>query len=329
MEQDVLDWLMAGDPAIRWQTMRDLLDEPEAVWQAERSRVETAGWGERLLSFQDEDGQWAGGAFAPSGFTESDWEREGQPWTTSHWVLSQLRELGLDPRSERARRTVELLSRNSRWEEAGQPFWDGESDACINARLIADGSYFGVEVRGVVDRLLAERQPDGGWNCQRPWGSTRSSFLTTLNVVEGLLAYQRVAGRDEATEEARRSGEEYLLRRHLFRRLSTGDTCMPQFLQLHHPNHPRYDILRALDYFRAAAALDGAAPDGRLADAVELVRSKRNADGTWSQERDIPGRTWFQMEGGSGTRSRWLTLRALRVLRWNDGDGGSRDAAGS
>ncbi len=318
MERDAIEWLLAGDPAIRWQTMRDLLDEPEAVWRAERSRVEANGWGKQLLSHQDADGQWAGDSFAPRGFTEAEWEREGQPWTSSHWVLSQLRELGLDPRSECARRTVELLGRNSRWDEAGQPFWEGETDACINARVVADGSYFGVDVRGIVDRLLTERQEDGGWNCFRLQGSTRSSFLTTVNVLEGLLAYEQANGRDETVQEARRSGEEYLLSRHLFRRLSTGDTCMPQFLQLHHPNHARYDVLRAFDYFRAAAAFDGTAPDGRLAEAVELVRSKRNANGRWSQERDIPGRVWFRMEGGKGSESRWLTLRALRVLRWID-----------
>ena len=120
-----IDWLLDSDPSIRWQAMRDLLDAPDSEWMAERAKVETTGWGARLLALEDEDGQWAGGAFVPAGFDWSEWKQRGQPWTATCYSLTQLREFGLDPTSERARRIVELIGANSRWDEAGQPYGDG------------------------------------------------------------------------------------------------------------------------------------------------------------------------------------------------------------
>ena len=162
----VIDWLLDSDPSIRWQVMRDLLDAPESEWTAERAKMETEGWGARLLSYQDEDGQWAGGAFVPSDFDPREWQERGQPWTATSFSLSQLREFGLDPSSDRAKRTVELIGANSRWDEGGQPYWEGEVEECINGRTVADGAYFGVDVSPIVDRLVGERLADGGWNCE-------------------------------------------------------------------------------------------------------------------------------------------------------------------
>ena len=315
----VIDWLLDSDPAIRWQAMRDLLDAPEAEWRAERAKVETEGWGARLLSYEDEDGQWAGGAFAPRGFGREDFEREGQPWTATASSLTQLHEFGLDPSSDRARRAVALIGESSRWEHDDQPFWEGEVEECINGRTVANGAYFGVDVSGIVDRLVGERLADGGWNCERANGSVRSSFATTINVLEGLLEFERATGGTPKSRAARESGEEYLLERGLFRRRSTGAPADERFLAFLHPNRWRYDVLRALDYFRSSAALTGAAPDRRLGDAVEHVRSKRRDDGTWALDWTPPGRVWFEMDEGPGRPSRWVTLRALRVLRWWDG----------
>jgi hypothetical protein len=312
----VVDWLLDSDPSIRWQVMRDLLDAPESEWTAERTKVETEGWGARLLSFEDEDGQWAGGAFLPRDFDVREWQEVGQPWTTTMSALSQLHEFGLDPSSDRARRAVELIGANSRWEHAGQPYWEGEVEECINGRTVADGAYFGVEVSPIVDRLVGERLDDGGWNCERANGSVRSSFATTINVLEGLLEYERATGGTPASRAARASGEEYLLERNLFRRLSTGEPADDRFLRFLHPNRWRYDVLRALDYFRSAAALTGAAPDPRLGEALEHVRSRRGDDGTWPLDWRLPGRVWFEVDDGEGEPSRWVTLRALRVLRW-------------
>jgi hypothetical protein len=248
----VTGWLIDSDPSIRWQAMRDLLDVPESEWRAERATVETVGWGARLLSDADEDGQWAGGAFVPSDFDFREWQEVGQPWTATLFSLSQLREFGLDPSSEQARRIVELIGANSRWDHDGEPYWQGEVEECINGRIVADGAYFGVDVSAIAGRLVGERLDDGGWNCERANGSTRSSFATTINVLEGLLEFERATGGTTESREARTSGEEYLLKRSLFRRLSTGKAADEQFLAFLHPSRWRYDVLRALDYFRSA-----------------------------------------------------------------------------
>lgn len=322
MTDAVIDWLLASDPSIRWQAMRDLTDAPESQWRAERERVETEGWGARLLSHQDEDGQWAGGAFAPAGFDWREWKEVGQPWTATCYALTQLRQFGLDPASARARRTVELIGANSRWDEGNQPYWEGEVEECINGRTVADGAYFRVDVSPIVARLLGERLEDGGWNCERAKGSLRSSFHTTINVLEGLLEYERATGGTPALREARRSGEEYLLARKLFRSLRTGAPADETFLRFIHPNRWRYDILRALDYFRASALLTGAAPDPRLAEAIDYLVSRRLENGAWPLDWTLPGRVWFALDEGEGEPSRWITLRALRVLKWWNAAGG-------
>ncbi|MEZ2129398.1 MULTISPECIES: squalene cyclase [unclassified Sinorhizobium] len=312
----VIEWLLDSDPSIRWQVMRDLLDVPEPEWMAERAKVETEGWGARLLSYQDEDGQWAGGAFLPSNFDPREWSERGQPWTATTFSLTQLREFGLDPASDRAKRTVELIGANSRWDEGSQPYWEGEVEECINGRTVADGAYFGVDVSPIVDRLVSQRLEDGGWNCERVNGSVRSSFASTINVLEGLLEYERATGGTPESQEARKSGEEYLLRRNLFRRFSSGEPADARFLSFLHPNRWHYDVLRALDYFRFSAMLTGADPDPRLGEAVEHVRSRRLEDGTWPLDWSPTGRVWFEVDAGLGKPSRWVTLRAMRVLRW-------------
>jgi len=317
--EPVIHWLLDSDPSIRWQVMRDLLDAAEPEWSTERGKVEREGWGARLLSLEDEDGQWAGGAFLPRGFDFREWQEIGQPWTATLFSLSQLREFGLDPTSDRIQRAVGLIGANSRWDHAGEPYWEGEVEECINGRTVADGAYFGVDVSPIVGRLIGERLDDGGWNCERINGSVRSSFATTINVLEGLLEYQRATGGTPESREARRSGEEFLLKRKLFRRLSTGEPADEQFLQFVHPSRWHYDVLRALDYFRSAAALTRAAPDPRLDEAVGHIRSRRLENGTWPLDWSPPGRVWFEMDDGPGEPSRWVTLRAMRVLTWWQG----------
>lgn len=312
----VIDWLLNSDPSIRWQVMRDLLDASEAEWMPERAKVETEGWGARLLSHQDEDGQWAGGSFVPAGFDPSEWRERGQPWTATCFSLTQLREFGLDPSSDRAKWTVALIGANSRWDEGGQPYWQGEVEECINGRTVADGAYFGVDVSSIVERLIGERQGDGGWNCERCNGSVCSSFHSTINVLEGFLEYERATGGMPQSRKAREAGEEYLLKRNLFRRLSTGEPADERFLSFLHPNRWRYDILRALDYFRFSTMLTGAAPDPSLGEAIDRLRSKRREDGTWPVDWRPTGRVWFDMDDRPGKPSPWVTLRAMRVLRW-------------
>jgi hypothetical protein len=316
----VINWLLdpeQSDPSIRWQVMHDLLESPESEWQADRAEVETEGWGERLLGLEDEDGQWAGGAHFPSDFVWGGDER-GQPWTSTSHSLSQLREFGFDPSTARARRMVELIGENARWEHDNQRYWEGEVEPCINGQLVANGAYFGVDMSPVVERLVGERLEDGGWNCEAENGSVRSSFDTTIDVLEGLLEFERVTGGTPESREARLAGEEYLLKRSLFRRLSTGEPADERYLNFLHPNRWHYDVLRALDYFRAASELTGAAPDPRLAEPIEHVRSRRLDDGTWPLDWNPVGRTWFDVDDGNGKPSRWITLRAMRVLKWWD-----------
>jgi hypothetical protein len=308
----VLDWLLDSDPSIRWQVLRDLVQAPADVVEAERARVATEGWGARLLALQGEDGQWAGGACFPA--MSSNWreENQGQPWTSTLPTLQLLRDFGVDPRSDRVRRAVELVRERCRWEHAGQAFFGGEVEPCINGRTVALGSYFDQDVDAVVARLIDEQLEDGGWNCEVENGSVRSSFATTINVLEGLLAHERAAGGSAESIAARRRGEEYLLERSLMRRRSTGEVVDAAWLQFSFPVRWHYDVLRALEYFRSV----GDEPDPRMSEAIDLLGSRQQPDGTWLLENTHPGKVYFALEDGDGRPSRWNTLRALRVRQW-------------
>ncbi len=306
-------WLLDSDSALRWQVLRDLEDAPPEVVATERARVAHQGWGARLLEVRDDDGQWAGGACFPGDF-RGDFSR-GQPWTSTFPTLTLLRQLGIDPDDEQMVETIDRVSSNCHWEHEGQRFFDGEVEPRINGLTVAIGAYFGVDVDGIVERLLGEQLEDGGWNCQAENGSVRSSFDTTLCVLEGLWEHERGTDGSAESAEARRRGEAYLLDRHLFRRLSTGEIVTPSYLEFSFPTWWHYDVLRALDYFRRS----GAEPDARMAAAVEVVRSKRQPDGRWPLDRVHPGRVHFALEGDVGEPSRWNTLRALRVLDWWEG----------
>jgi hypothetical protein len=307
---DVLAWLLDSDPAIRWQVLRDLDGASAEVVGSERDRVATEGWGAELLARRDADGQWAGGACFPAGFEWSD--TGGQPWTSTMPTLALLRDFGLDPTSPQAVETAALVRDNCRWEYDGAPFFNGEVEPCINGRTVAIGAYFGQDVDALAARLLGEQLDDGGWNCETENGSVRSSFHTTICVLEGLLEYERAAGGNDAVRDARCRGAEYLLERRLMYRLSTGELIKPAWQQFSFPTQWHYDVLRGLDYFQSV----GAAPDRRVDEAVELVRSKRQDDGRWLLENTHEGDMHFALEEGDGKPSRWNTLRALRVLDW-------------
>jgi hypothetical protein len=307
----VLDWLLDAGPAIRWQVLRDLVQAPAEVVAAERARVAAEGWGARLLALQGTDGQWAGGACFPAEGWRRD-EDQGQPWTSTLPTLQLLRDFGIDPCADRVRRAVASVGDRCRWEHAGQPFFSGEVEPCINGRTVALGAYFGQDVDGVVARLLDEQLEDGGWNCEAEYGSVRSSFATTINVLEGLLEHERATGGSAASIAARRRGEAYLLERKLLRRKSTGDVVNPAWLRFSFPTRWHYDVLRALEYLRAA----GERPDPRVDEAIQVLRSRQQPAGTWLLENTHRGSVHFMLEDGDGRPSRWNTLRALRVLRW-------------
>ena len=294
------DWLLDSDPSIRWQVLHDLLDAPAEEVAAERARVAREGWGQRFLDAQREDGTWGGGANFPE-------------WTGTKPTLDVLRLLGPLPDDPAVRRAIDLVRERVRWEYDDLPFFDGEVEPCINGSTVAIGAYFGEDMQGTVDRLLTEQMADGGWNCEQERGSTRGSFDTTINVLEGLLAFERATGGSPAITEARRRGEAYLLDRRLLRRLSTGQVITPMFTKLFFPARWHYDVLRGLVYF---ARID-APRDPRLQEAIDLLISHRREDGTWPVQNLYSGKVFFNMEP-VGKPSRWNTLRALRVLNWWD-----------
>jgi hypothetical protein len=307
----VIQWLLESDPSIRWQAMRDLTDAPNEEIAAERARVATEGAGARLLALQASDGRWGGAA----------WNRG---WDSTMHVLSLLRELGLDPASDKARHAVGLVRDRVTWQGCGpqeaddNPFFAGEVEPCINGQVAASGAYFGQDVQGIVDRLLSEQLPDGGWNCEAPRGSMRSSFNTTICVLEALLEYERAGEDSPVVSAARLRGQEYLLERRLFRRRSTGEVIERDrkgnaaWTRFAFPTWWHYDVLRGLDYLRSASV----APDKRTAEAIELVATKCDDSGRWPLDAQYPGTMLVETDEGEGRPSRWNTLRALRVLSW-------------
>jgi hypothetical protein len=309
-ETSVIQWLLDSDSSIRWQVMQGLTDAPADEVAAERARVATEGAGARLLALQGADGRWGGVA----------WNRG---WNSTMHVLMLLRDMGLDPASDQASRAVGLVRDRVTWKGCGpqecdgNPFFAGEVEPCINGQVAAAGAYFGQDVRGIVDRLLGEQLPDGGWNCEAANGSTRSSFNTTICVLEALLEYELADGSSAEVTWARLHGQEYLLERRMFRRLSTGEVIYDRkgvhnWTRFAFPTWWHYDVLRGLEYMRRA----GVVPDQRVAEAIELVESKRDSDGRWPLENQHRGTMAVELDEGEGRPSRWNTLRALRVLDW-------------
>lgn len=296
----VVAWLLDADPAIRWQVLRDLAGSPDDAVTAERARVAQEGWGKALLAAQRPDGNWGDGVAIPL-------------WWTNLYTLVYLRDLGVDPASAEVRRAIDQVSSSVTWGEwhGNSPFFAGESEPCINGRVVALGAYFGERTDGLVDRLLGEQLADGGWNCQAPQ-SRRSSFHTTICVLEGLLAHEQAFGATPAVSEARRRGEEYLLERRLLRRLSTGEVIHAAWTELAFPPLWHYDVLRALEYFRAS----GRAAEPRMDEAIGIVRGRRQPDGRWLLDVRHRRTLYPEIGGEVGAPSRWVTWRALRVVDW-------------
>lgn len=310
-EACVTEWLLDSDPSIRWQVMRDLMDAAPGEIAAERAKVASEGAGARLLALQASDGRWGGAA----------WNRG---WDSTMHVLTLLREMGLDPAGEAARGAAGLVRERVTWQGCGpreadrNPFFAGEIEPCINGQVAAAGAYFRQDVSGLVDRLLGEQLADGGWNCDAPQASTRSSFNTTICVLEALLEYEAAGGGGPKVRAARLRGQEYLLQRRLFRRLSTGEAIARDrkggavWTRFAFPTWWHYDVLRGLDHLRRA----GVKPEERMAEAIGLVASKRDDEGRWPLDTRYPGTMPLEVDGPEGRPSRWNTLRALRVLRW-------------
>ena len=303
-----LKWLLDSDPAIRWQVMRDLIDESTETIAAERSRVATEGWGAQLLALQSPAGNWGR-------------PKEDRGLLVTLYSLVVLMDLGLNPASKQARKMIDRVEKRLVFKLLNnRPFLRGETEPCINGRILAVGAYFGEPNDALARQLLREQLEDGGWNCEavepspkRPL-SGRSSFHTTICVLEGLLAYERAGRKLAAVTEARKRAENYLLERRMFRSLRTGEVIDERWLRFSFPTFWHYDILRGLDYFRNADIK----PDRRIREAIDVVIQRRHQNGRWPLNLFHRERIPVEMETAVGRASRWNTLRALRVLRWCD-----------
>jgi hypothetical protein len=279
--------------------MRDLTDEDASTIAAERSRVTLEGWGAQLLALQSPTGNWGG-------------PNEDPGLLFTFYTLVVLKDLGLDPDSQPARKMIARVDKNLtfKW-HSNRRFLHGETEPCINGRILGLGAYFKKPNEALADQLLGEQLEDGGWNCEAP-KSRASSFHTTICVLEGLLEYERAGHKSAAITRARQSAESYLLDRHLFRSLRTGKIINKRWLRFAWPTFWHYDVLRALDYLRDARIK----PDDRMREAIEVVVKRRHQNGRWPLNILHPEQISLQMETEVGRASRWNTLRALRVLRW-------------
>jgi hypothetical protein len=301
-----IEWLLDGDAAVRWQVMRDLLDESADLVAAERARVATTGWGARLLGYQDPAGTWAHALYSPK-------------WTSTTYTLLLLRQLGLPTDDLQARTGCEVLLDGASYQDGGLTFAKTvpEPETCITAMVVALAATFGTvddRVEVALAWLLDQQLTDGGWNCETVRsGSRHGSFHTTIQTLEALHVWTLASGGDRVVDAAAARGREFFAVHRLYRSHRTGDLVDPSFTRMVFPPGWHHDLLRGLDHFQAS----GAPRDPRLADAVATLRSKRHSDGTWTNHAPYPGRYWFRLEP-AGQPSRVNTLRALRVLRWWD-----------
>jgi len=314
----VIQWLLDGDAAIRWQALRDLVGSAKATVEHERRKVARGGWGARLLTKQDPEGTWAGGLSSDGGLYSPK-------WISTTYTMLMLRDFGLLPNTRQARKACKLLLDGGLQRDGGINYgWRGRSETCITGMVASILSYFEYEdprLDTIAGHLLEQQMPDGGWNCRRPFGATHASVHTTISVLEGLRHLELFRGREvREVRRAQRRGREFLLLHRLFRSHRTGEIIKPVFIRFSFPPRWHYDILRALDYFQAV----NAPCDPRLAEAIEIVRKSQRKDGRWSLPHSYNGKTYFELER-VGAPSRWNTLRALRVLRWWDRGSITRD----
>lgn len=314
-----MPWLLAGDPAIRWQVLRDLVGAAERAVERERRKIARDGWGARLLARQDPEGTWAGGRSADGGLYSPK-------WISTTYTMLMLRDFGLPPNNRQARKACAPLLEGGSQRDGGINYgWRGRSETCITGMVLSILSYFEYDddrLDAIADHLLEQQMPDGGWNCRRPYGATHASVHTTMSALEGLHLYERYRRRKvRAVRSAQRRGREFLLIHRLFRSHRTGKIIKPEFIHFAFPPRWHYDILRALDYFQFVDA----PRDRRLADAIDIVRTTRRSDGRWALQHSYKGKTYFELER-LGAPSRWNTLRALRVLKWWEGGPGGGGA---
>jgi hypothetical protein len=301
----VVDWLLQGDPSVRWQVHADLLDSGKETIQKERIKIANEGWGAKLLELQDEAGTWAKALYSPK-------------WTSTTYTLLLLRRLGLDPDNKQAQKGCNILLEEGFSKDGGINYWQrysNQSETCVTGLTLSILAYFNVKdqrLAEIAEHLLRAQMDDGGWNCRRPYGATHSSFHTTLIVLEGFREYlQKFQEHSKGVLKARDRAVEFLLQHRLYKSHRTGRIVKPQMTQFCFPPRWKYDVMTVLDYLRS----ENIPRDERMQDAVELVISRRKKDGKWLLPSPHPGRIFFELEK-AGEPSRMNTLRGLRILRW-------------
>lgn len=303
----IVDWLLQGDPSVRWQVHADLLDSDKETVRRERKKITTEGWGAKLLSRQDEAGTWAKALYSPK-------------WTSTTYTLLLLRRLGLDPDNRKAQKGARILLDEGFSKDGGINYWKkyyNQSETCVTGLTLSILAYFNIKdqrLENITHHLLGVQMDDGGWNCRKPWGATHSSFHTTLIVLEAFREY--LLKFDKYAMDVLKASDraiEFLLQHRLYKSHRTGRIVKPQITQFCFPPRWKYDVMTALDYCRS----ENIPKDERMQDAIDLVISKRRKDGTWILPSPHSGKTFFVLET-AGKPSRMNTLRGLRILRWWD-----------
>lgn len=296
-----IEWLLHGDPAIRWQTNRDLLEEQPQTFELERAKTATEGWGAQFLSHQNSNGSW----------------RKGR-WTDSPWIILQLMDIGIPESTPSLQNSFDHLANNliPKHEEVPDSILKTRMDLCHLGFWLRIGTYFSPQdprLIQIIRVILSLQMSDGGWNCQvrnKP-KTSHSSFHTTFNILEGLRPAVKAGLMDPNTfQESESRALEFMLDHHLYRSDKTGEIIQDRFTHLTYPSAWHYRIIRGLDYIRETPYIK----DPRLNDPIELLQSRQSKDGTWITEKRIPGDNYFDMEPW-GKPSRWVTLKALRILK--------------
>jgi len=309
MKPEIISWLLEGDPSVRWQVQRDLLNSSPAKYETERRKIAKEGWGARLLSLQDSSGTWGGGMYGPK-------------WTSTTYTMLTLRQLGLPPNNPQAKRACKLFLDEGFYTDGGINFFSYSwkySETCVTSMILALLTYFHYpdeRIHAVASYVIGEQMPDGGWNCESRKGATHSSFHTTISALEGLYEYQcTYPEKKKRITQVRARGHEFLLAHRLYKSHRTGQVFDAKMTSMPFPPRWKYDFIRALDYFRVCDAPQ----DERMNDAIELLQKKQKKDGLWPLNSGMSGRKFFDLEK-VGQPSRWNTLRALRILNWWNGE---------
>lgn len=305
-EQTVVDWLLEGDVAIQYATWRDLMgqDRPDL-----RTRIASEGWGRRLLDARNADTSWGREFYQPK-------------WTSTHYTLLDLRNLGIDPHNALIRQSIAHVLETQNYPDGGvgPGKTDRKSDVCVAAMFLNYASYFQspeADLKRIVDFILGQRMKDGGYNClSNSAHPHHSSLHTTISVLEGFRQFLAEGHTYRSAEIAgsMKAAQEFILIHRFFRSDRTGRTISPAFLKWPYPFRWKYNVLRGLDHFAAVRA----PYDDRMRDALDHLRAKRLPDGRWRVNSAHPGRQHFTMEP-AGKPSRWITLIASRVLRFYPG----------